>query len=287
MFLGHSVLGYDSDVLYKTALLRRKFATTTFYGDAILDNVHCMNMELTREQMDAVEPVRQLWKDSITNWLSNFQETLKSGNMDTDGVPIDGWILKRKRVDEQTYTLLKSFPATQTQFADWTVANDIEYEYSVHALSGTVESNPTVGTAYLDFDGWNLTDGESQFMFWINLKSSQIPTVVDRTVNDNYTEYSTVSYGKRKYKQGSIETMPLTYNGNKYISVLSVLKEIDNFINNRKIKLLKNPKGEIWWVDTFNFSHTYSDGLVEIPYTISFEWMEIGNGQDPFVGGAL
>jgi len=286
MFLGYSVLGYDSDVLYKTALLRRKFATTIFYGDAILDNVHCMNMELTREQMDAVEPVRQLWKDSKTNWLSNFQNSLDSGTIKTGGIAINGWKLKRKRIDEQTYTLLKSFGATDTEFEDWTVANNIDYEYSVHALADTIEGNGTVGTTSLDFDGWNLTDGDEQFMFWINLKTSDIPMAKDMTINDNYTTYPTVSFGTRQYESGSIETMPLTYNGNKYISELSELNALKAFINNGKIKLLKNPKGEIWWVATHNFSHSYMN-TIELPYTIKFDWIQVGNGQDPFVGGAL
>lgn len=287
MFLGFNTLHYNSTLLYIVKLTRRKFAQTIYYGDAILDNVHCINEERTLEELEATPPVRQLWIEGITNYLANFEDRLRSGNIDTDDVPITGWRLKRKKHGESVYIPLKDFPMDTVQFEDWTAANNTEYEYSVHAVSNTVESTGTTKSGSIDFEGWVLTDGETTATFWINLKTSSIPTSIDRTVNDNYTQFATVSYGKRKYKSGTVESMPLTYVSKNYVSLLSDLESIDEFINNGKIKLLKNTKGELWWVDTYNFSHTYSEQFVQNPYTINFEWMQIGDGHDPFVGGAL
>ncbi len=287
MFLGYSVLGYDSDLLYAQKLKRKKYSTTVYQGNAILDNVHCLNREMTLEEMENTPPVKQLWQESVTNWLSNYEDKLDGGNIPNNDIPMTGWRLKRKRKDEATYTPLKNFPLTTIQFEDWTAGNNAEYEYSVHAVSDTIESEGTIGTGTLDFEGWNLTDGTDNFMFWINLKTSDIPIVEDIVINDNYTEYPTFSVGKRKYEKSRIESMPMTYDGKDYVSTLEDLENLKKFIHNGKIKLLKNPKGELWWVFTQNFSHTYIDGAIGTPYTISFDWIQCGDGKNPFVGGAL
>ena len=285
MILGYNLLGLNALFLYGRGIKRRKFAKTVFEGDTIIDNVHSINSELPREELIAIPQEKQLWRDSETNFLSNFENKLKGGNIENENIPITNWVLKRRIKGEPIYIPLGTFPVETVRFADWTAANDTEYEYSVHALSDTIESSETIRSGKMNFEGWNLIDKDHCFMFYIETKSGDIQVNEDLTVNENYTRYPTVIKGHRNYKSGRIQSMPMKYIGDEYKSVLKELEAIEEFVNNCKIKMLKNPKGEVWWVKTSGFSYRYREEFVENPYVISFDWIEVGDGKDPFQGG--
>ncbi len=288
MFLDYSVTPFDTLFIQQITLQRRKFASVNFYGNVILDNVHSINKELTKNELDAISnDERQFWIDNATNFLSNFEDKLSSGNIINENIPITQWRLKRKRQDESKFTTLKTFEKGIDKFIDWTAGNNREYEYAVHAISSNIEGIATFGSAKLDFFGWVLTNGIDNYLFDIELKSGSITNNTDMKIYDNYTEYPTVNFGKRDYQQGNIETLPLSFKENEYVAELDVLEDLKNFINDKKIKLLKNTKGESWWVCTHSFSHTYMDTISEQPYTISFSWLQVDDGKSPFGGGNL
>lgn len=287
MIFGYNLLGLNALFLYGQGVKRRKFAKTVYEGDAILDNVHAINVELSKAELESIPQVKQLWRDSETNYLSNYENKLKGGNIENENIPITHWILKRRVKGDSIYTPIGKFPVGTIRFDDWTAANDTEYEYSVHALSGTIESSETIRTGKMDFEGWNLINKDECFMFYINTESSEIQTNEDETINENYTKYPTVIKGKMQYESGSLTTMPMVYKDSQYESVLEDLNKIRDFINNDDIKLLKNPKGDIWWVKTSKFSHNYRGQFVQNPFVIRFDWIEVGDGRDPFVGGDL
>lgn len=270
------------------ALKRRKFGKARFYGRAILDNLHSRNTELSKDEIEAINTdERQLWEEYTTNYLSNFEDKLSSGNIRNEDVPITGWRLKRRREDENIFTHLKTLGVGEVEFQDWTAANKIKHEYAIHALSSDIEGVGAFGNSNLDFWGWILTDGVNNYKFDTMLESGEIPTNTNMVVYDNYSRYPKVSFDNRGYKQGSISTMPLEYNDSQYVFKLTTLNEIECFINNKKKKLLKNTKGEVFWVATSNFRHTYEERVIGEPFTITFDWIEIGDGKNPLGGGDL
>ena len=88
MFLGYSVLGYDSDLLYAQKLKRKKYSTTVYQGNAILDNVHCLNREMTLEEME-IHTVKQLRQESVTIGYPTMK-TSWWGNIPNDIPMTDG-----------------------------------------------------------------------------------------------------------------------------------------------------------------------------------------------------
>ena len=76
--------------------------------------------------------------------------------------------------------------------------------------------------------------------------------------------------------------MPIT-NGDRYLFELATLNNLKRFINDGKMKLLKNKKQRrSIWVVTNNFSYSYMHNFIEEPYTVSFSWTEVGDGQKSF-----
>lgn len=287
MFLSHGIFSYNTILTHQITLQKRSFNVAKFHGNTILDNLLSQNKELTKDEMNEINTEeKQLWVEEYTNYLSNFEDKLSSGNIRNDDIPITYWRLKRKRIDENVFTPLKTFDKEITNFSDWTAGN-LEYEYAIHALSGDIESFGAFGTSTLDFDGWILTNGIDHYVFTANMSSDDITVNTDDTFYDGYTKYPAYNMGERKYSTSRITAMPITHNGDRYLFELATLNNLKRFINDGKMKLLKNSKGEVFWVVTNNFSYSYMHNFIEEPYTVSFSWTEVGDGQNPLGGGEL
>ena len=288
MILGHSILLYDSILTHKITLQKRKFELAVFSGGTILDNLHCQNRELTKDELQTTDSeVKQLWSDETTNYLSNFENKLSSGNIRNEDMSITQWRLKRKSEFENVFTPLKTFNSNISSFEDWTAASNTNYEYAIHAMAGDIEGIGAFGSAKLNFSGWVLTNGTDHYLFDVETDGGEITVNDDITIYDGYTKYPAINFSNRKYSTSRITTMPMTFNGENPVFELSVLTDIKNFINDNRVKLLKNSKGELFWVGTSKFSHSYMSNFTEEPFTISFDWIEIADGNNPLGGGIL
>ena len=249
-----------------------------FTGKVLLDNVHAQNITLTETQINAiVSSTPQTW-GTDTSFIADYENTLEAGNV-ISSAPITGWRLKRKLSSESIFTTLKDFSKSTLSYIDKTSRNNKSYTYSLFTLSSNGEGYGLETSATPNFWGWFLIDPttNTSYKFDAMNQTDSIPVNIDMKVYNNYTQYPTISYGKAKYRTGKLTTMPYNYSDETgdYTIDIDLLNNLKDFINNNNKKVLKNALGEIFYVETYNFSHKFMDETKEQIYTISFDWLEV------------
>ena len=228
------------------------------------------------------EDYEQVWNDDYTVFLANFENNLEAGNVSGT---ITGWRLKRKASDGSLYITMDDFDTDVTEYIDNTPRNNIEYSYAIYSLNSSLESLGIEDTATVSFFGWFLTDGTNYYKFdmgWDGLSTDSIKSNKNMFLFENYTQYPVASFGIQDYKTSSITTIPYVWNDVDLTYEIDVplLNELQTFINDGNEKWLKNTAGEIMKVITNNFSYKYLDKQQNQPYEITFEWTEVGVGEE-------
>jgi len=278
MILGNSILG--GNTCLTTAIPpSSSYDKIQFLGESVLDAIQALNIEADTTEIKYIKTA-PIW-DINTIFLSNFEDTLESGNIQNADKPIGKWHIKRKKDGDQLYTILleKEFDKSNASYIDKTPNNKIKYDYAVYPVAedGT-EGSPTEGVKFVSFYGWILSDDTTTYTFDIEIVTDPVQTVDDVKEYENFTQFNVVSFGNRQFDRGSLKTIPMTINGSALEQTADYLNILKAFINNKQPKLLKNSKGKSWQVITRNYSEQYMDKLSEQIVTISFDWQQIGAG---------
>jgi hypothetical protein len=216
------------------------------------------------------DTTHQEW-DLSTILIAKFLNNLEAGNIGMNGLEITGWKIRRRRVDN---TSIQELTTIENQgdlyYIDYTPSATITYEYEVVPMSGDIEGQPTTVTIKSEFERWFLTDNIETYSFYVNLDISDLPRNIQRYIYEGFNQYPIVSYGTLQYDSGTISALLMNDN-------LEYRKKVLDFINNRKPKYLKNPSGDIWYVDTYDSKRRIMTDTIEQWSTISFDWIEIGS----------
>lgn len=222
----------------------------------------------------------QTWDDFNTIFLANFENTLEAGNLTNSDLPITHYRIYRKETGEGLYTFLDeiAFNPDQAIYIDYTAVNGVQYDYGVRSVSSGTEGQLIQGVGIVDFSGWILQNesGTILYNFDIEIESGNIQTVINMHKYENNTKYPVVAFGNMNYQEGSLQTLPLSINGNDYEQSIDYLETLRNFINNGEVKILKNSKGSIWKIVTYGYSYKLMDKTIEQYATISFSFTEVG-----------
>ena len=276
---------FDDQFIFNitNSIIVPNFTSITLSGKVLLDNIHAQNASLTLAQIQAISLTQpQLWQVP-TNWLANYEGDLEAGNIDNH-IPIIGWRLKRKKITDNLFETIADLPKETREYIDYTPVNHTDYIYAVYSLSTEGEGLGLEGRASMNFFGWYLINTNTGNMLKLDAGLGESFKTDDIKINqsfykyDNFTQFPTVSYGKQKYKNSKITAFPYILDGNLEITnTLDLLEYCNNLITDKQVKILKNPKGELFFVETTNFGYKYKDEVGEQPYTIDFEWIEVGN----------
>ena len=280
MFLSLSPFG---NMPFQTPMIpRQSYSIVDFVGAGVFDGTHAKNTEWTNDQILAIPDQELLGIDSI--WCANYNNNLQAGSYTSLINPIYSYKIQKRKTNISIFSDLTTILASSgiTTYKDFSSKNYQEYEYAIYPIDfyGTIgDSVKFKGTH--DFFGWFLSDLYNTicYKFDLNIQSDNIVNNEDVKVYDNYTEYAVTSYGKRKYASGKLTTLPYYLSGTDletYNVDVYNLDQIKAFINNGQKKILRNPLGEIWLVNTKTFSHKYIDSLSEQPYEISFDFLQAG-----------
>lgn len=227
---------------------------------------------------------KQSWQiDTIL--LAQFLSNLEAGNVSLGGLTIDKWKIKKRRVDSTNIQGLATLTLGVNEnfsYIDTAIKPQILYEYQVLPMSGDIEGQPVTIQTSISFDYWWLSDATGTtnesypFFAGINagLQVSDISVNKQRFVyDDTFNKYPIVSYGEQEYKSGTITAALIDIFMEVSVGYRnSVLK----FINNGLPKILRNPDGDIWKVDTYTCAYNRLQELKEPVSTISFSFMEVG-----------
>ena len=99
----------------------------------------------------------------------------------------------------------------------------------------------TTSSQVSTFEGWTLASLDTIpyiYQFNLDIESSDIQIVDDLKLYNGYPKYPAWKFGNRKYKKGSLTTMPYSCQiaNFSYTNDEALLNNIVAFINNTKIK---------------------------------------------------
>lgn len=296
MFIG-GVLG-ASCVLVSSIPPSEEYTMLEIDGEINVDNVCVRSETLTQTEME--ELTEQTWVDNTILMLADYENTLEAGNLRNSGKPVTHWRIRRRRPNEALATLLCEIPFSydNTSFTDYSPRNLVNYIYSLYAVSYedglAMEGEGAEVTAMSDWYGWILESDYispatpvSQFLFDINNKSGDISVKRGMNFYENYSQYKAVRFDDRNYSEGSFETLPyeLSNTSNDVDTTLEILEEIVAFINDKQIKILRNSKGNLWKVVTYDCSYQLMDNIIytvdgnerHFPATLKWSWCEVAS----------
>ncbi len=276
MLFSFNVFG---ETVHKTAIpLKKEHLKVRFYGRAELDNIHLQDILI--DDLDILSITEEMDYIDSSIFIANFEDSLEAGTIDNQGLTITHWRIKRRKVGDPVFKLVEEIPYVEDMFfyIDYSNANKTNYEYAVYPVSNGTEGNPTGGVTMSEFWGWVLTDGETNYLFDVEIETENIKTMIGMKEYLNFTEFPGISFSNQKYDIGALTTMPFEFDG-EYILNKEILDNIKSFINNKQTKYLKNSIGQVWEVVTHDFDYKFLDKFADQPYRISFKWIQVGEGE--------
>lgn len=237
------------------------------------ENVYNINLSSTKDD----------WQFD-TFLLAKFQNSLEAGNISLGGLPIDGFRIRRRRIDTTKLQDLGIIPLNQEgqfYFVDTGVRSGVTYEYQVSPVSGNIEGQPILVQIAIDFDYWWISDAtyttNESYPIFANIEISDIVINKQRyTYEDTFNKYPIVSYGNQQYKSGTITALLI----DSFMKISTEYRQkVIDFINNGKPKYLRTNEGDIWLVDTHTCSYKPFTNLIEPLSSITFSFMEVGEAE--------
>jgi hypothetical protein len=280
VILGFDILGNSFST--STIPPRQSFSKIQLIGQQTVDELHIHNYELSDSTILALNS-EEGW-DNGSLLLAHLNGNTQGGNYTGLDTPIDHYLIEKRKSGDSQYTLVQNVSQSSgiNQIKDYTSRNNVEYEYIIIPVdqNGIYGSNSTAKITQ-NFYGWFLVSQDNSicYKFDMEINTDNIQIVEDFKVFENYTQYAVTNQGRRRYMQGRLTTIPYSFNGQDYIIDVNVLNDIEAFINNKQPKYLKNTAGQIALVSTHNFSYKYYDQVPSQPYTVSFDFVQIGSGE--------
>lgn len=293
-------------------------ALTIFGGDAgvIVNSVSVFQGDgsniVSFYQNDlSFEPV---WNDdSYKLYLSaNFDNGIFDGGIGTS-VSI-GFKIYRQEVGSDILTPIAVLPSTVTALKDYGIRSRKSYKYSIYAYDSnqafmqSVENDIVVSTCFksysllvCDYDSVNdAYHVRKQYLFALNLSAGSEGNNNTPTLSANFTPYPTRMPSTQNYASGTLQgligviyTVPALVeeiNGYKHTAKPSTMDYFDSVDLEKELKdlsvtpytlFMRDMKGHLRMVATSNqISMTPDLKKRQIPLTMSFPWVEIGDAGD-------
>jgi len=270
------------------------YYTLTLYGQQICDYVWVCNKVFSTSEIEATTPIgfEPTW-DTYTMLMALYNDNLNAGSIGTITEGVTDWSVYRQIVGDTRLYFVETVDVATTQVIDYNVANQTSYIYhlfpiTASTIGGVLKSESTT----TDWWNWSLTgilessddeniyyaDADNIWLFRLNLKSNSIDQNLDITTYEGFTQYSKISKGFRNYMTGSITCLLGDVENVEYINdTVQKQKDFASFVLSTELKVLKDPKGNIWLIDTISNSYSIIDEISQQPTMLNFEWHEIGD----------
>jgi hypothetical protein len=285
------ILGYNSFLGYNTLQSSQLTPTPSTYtglkvfGSCIIDNIHVVNYTMTDAEVDNIDYNKTpKWLVGKTLFLATFDdETLDGGNVKGLVNPITAWAILRRKIGETKYTQLNVLinPSAES-YIDPTAMSRNTFEYGVVPIATDVLGTTMLSEQLsLDFDSWYLSslDGVETYKMCANLNTTSLTSNSDIAQKQTVGQFDAFNRGNRQFESASMSFIPTfgyENNGITLSQTAEQIKTLREFIENGEVKILKNPKGEIWKVYTSNFSKTIiNHGERTQLYAVDFDFAQV------------
>lgn len=254
------------------------------YGKSVLDAFHVYRKKFTHTEMKTNDIYIQNIFDEDTLILGEFEGNLRAGNIDSLDDTMDGWILKRREKYSDTNIILAKLDKYSLSFEDVTTVNNTIYEYELSATNKNGEGLSQVKTVEVKYWGWVLSDMNTSYVLKYGLDgvtSSNISQAISYSMVETFNSYPTMNFSNKKaYKTGTLTAIPYQLDESDLLLSVHVLNDFEQFINNAKPKILKNTLGEVFKVETSDFSYKIQETIDDELFTVSFKFTQIGGVEE-------
>lgn len=190
------------------------------------------------------------------------------------------WQLFRKKLDDNSIKFLGEFSRDVVKIRDFGIANNTNYKYLLfpvtqNQMGYSLESNMVLTKWWF----YSITDAitKETFTFYLDVASSDNKVIADRAEYMGFTQFNKVSVGSRNYISGSLNCLISNLDTNcEVVDTIDLRDKLRSCINNGNSKILKNRKGDVWLVDTYDFNFKFRDEFHEQLQDISFSFIQIG-----------
>lgn len=263
----------------------------TLYDKQKVDYLLVLDAVATQEQIDQMNDYYVIpdWDmfDDI-KILAPFTEDLISSYISGLKSPVIGFHVYRQKIGDSVLHKVAEVDYETYEILDYLVANRNEYKYLVIPVtenefgvsleSNTIKTNWTYWTLTQLFEATeNVYLAQDVWVLELDVSSEAREYNLDKTVFNGYTKYPKVSVGKRNYitggmtcKIGHIECPTKVYT-----DTVDMIKAWREFVGSETPALLRDRKGNMWFVHLNAGSETTIDNLNQQPTEISFSFVEI------------
>ena len=272
--------------------------TTTRLTNAIFDHFNItkdVNIEYSDKKPDG-------WTyDTVLD--ADFNGDIDGGNVNFMIEQISAVKIKRRKRGTFTWMTLETIPITKVEdlsflFIDRLNAHGIDYEYAFVPILEDIEGDYIINSILSQFNGVFIGDFNSTYrlLYEANygtiMKNQQVATF-----NPLGRKYPViVANGMSSYDSGTVMATILDDGFQETGKIDSVetnnkLIEINNFLANKKPKVLRDMNGKEWLcMITGNSQTSYAAGTWMTVPRVQFSWTEIGDAEsqkDLYYNGVL
>lgn len=269
------------------------YYSLNIYGEQTCDYVWIRNKVVTQTEIDQTKDLNfePTW-DRNTMLMALFDNNLDAGSVSSVTGNITEWSIYRRNKDGNRLYFVKSVDVSTTSIIDYNISNKITYQYYVFPIT----SSTVGGSMYSDeiipcWWNWSLTgllptttdglyyaDTDNIWIFKGNISSGSITQNIDKTIYQGFTKYPKISVGNRNYVSGTLTCLiGSMVNASYSTETLARFKNFLSFIKSEGKKMLKDPKGNVYLVDTTENTFSIEDVISDQPVSASFNWAEIGD----------
>lgn len=282
MILSGSFLGISYLNFAQALPVASTYNKITFYGNNIVDGIHLQNRLYSDSEVQALDINDYPAWDGYTLMLSRFDnQDTEAGNVTNLSSNITSWNIYRRATDEEISKNLATVDDTVTQYIDYTAQANKTYIYDIFPQTATQIGAPVETAQTLaNFYGWYLVDTDTNtiYKFDLNLQSGDISNEIDFTEYKNYSKFPGFTFTDRDYIKVTVSAVcgSINQDGTIYQPV-DYIEQLKDFINNKKEKLFKSRKGDIWRGITTNFKYKYMDEVGQQVAVVTFDFVESGS----------
>ncbi|WEG18483.1 hypothetical protein PQ478_08370 [Alkalihalophilus pseudofirmus] len=250
--------------------------------NAIFDEIH-----ITEDMSTENDQTKDQW-GLETRLLARFLGNLEAGNVQNEGIVIEKFAIKRRKIDDLLDTTLSTEPFDndkQFEYIDYTQAND-RFIYSIVPVGeNELEGQPNSVEIESDFVGWWVVDKDTKETVGFD-KTIDSSDDISMTLNqgreqiETMSQYPSIFYTNQNYHSMQLQAvfLPEEWNrtGRQYESF------IHNFAMNPKPFIIKGSSGEIFVADLHSpqKSSPKNTWKGRDYYTLTIEAVEVNDYDD-------
>lgn len=232
-----------------------------------------------------------IW-DYLTLMNANFEGNINAGNVDFLVDQITSIKVKRRKIGDFEWVLLKEIPVTSIEDLTFVMTDNYnkhgeEYEYAFVPTLNTIEGNYITNTIDSEFDGVFICDADTIYKYYAGVSygdSEQVQKI--GTFEPFGRKYPVVvANATTNYQRGSVSgtVVQANFDTTRVIDRLATVqyrKELLDFLTNKRAKILKDWNGNMWlMMITSNPSVSYDSNFGMGIGNVGFEYTEIGDAE--------